>query len=100
MKRNARPVKKLRRHSEITYYKTKSMNGAKKSDSTLSDKQSLINSKIYQILSQKERTVSTLIELNKTLESEANLTCLNINDPRLDGSFLHYLTQTAQAGEE
>ena len=60
----------------------------------------VLNSKVYQILSKKERTTQTLLELNKALESEVNSSYLNVTDPTLDGSFLHYVVSTAQANDE
>ena len=97
MRRNARPAKKLKKVSELSYYSTRSMIGSKKSESSLEKMSTL---KIYQILSIKERTVSTLLELNKALESDSNLASLNTVDSSMDGSFLHFLVQTAQANDE
>ena len=57
-------------------------------------------SAVYRILCKKERTLKTLNELNCSLKNKENLQLLNANDPALDGTFLHLLTQTAQANDE
>jgi hypothetical protein len=94
MRRNDGPSKRLKRqNSENNYQKFKVMHDLKRDER-------VTNSKIYQILSRKERTTQTLLELNKALESEVNLSFLNVTDPALDGSFLHYVTSTAQANDE
>ena len=63
--------------------------------------QNLIKSSaIFKILSKKERTFKTLNELNYALKSKESLNLLNVNDPILDGTFLHFLTQSAQSNDE
>ena len=61
---------------------------------------SIKTSAVYRILSKKERTFKTLNELNCALKSKENLQLLNTNDPVLDGTFLHFLTQSAQSDDE
>ncbi len=54
-------------------------------------------SKIYELLNKKDRNLITLFELNTLLEENQ----LNINDTSLiDGTYLHYLTQTAKPNDE
>ena len=43
--------------------------------------------------------MATLHELNEALD-DIPTSSLNVTDPLIDGSFLHYLTQTANANEE
>lgn len=94
MRRNDRPAKRVRRrNSENNYQTFNIMHDLKREER-------VINSKIYQILSKKERTTQTLLDLNKALESDVNLSYLNVTDPALDGTFLHYVVNTAQANEE
>lgn len=58
------------------------------------------NNYIYQLLSKNERNMSLLHDLNLVLKSDSNLSLLNLNDPALGGSLLHYLTQTAQSTDK
>jgi hypothetical protein len=55
-------------------------------------------SKLYKILSVEERSVAVLKELNREL-SAADVAVLSLEDPEI-GTYLHYLTQTAQATDE
>ncbi|CAF0745128.1 unnamed protein product [Brachionus calyciflorus] len=64
-------------------------------------KPSILFNAIFNLLSSKERNLSTLIELNNLLNSNSNVSdILNSYDKNLDGSFLHYVTQTAQSGDD
>ena len=56
-------------------------------------------SAIFKILKKKERTFSTLKKLNKLLRNRD--LDLDVNDPIiLNGSYLHYLTQSAKSNDE
>lgn len=55
-------------------------------------------SPILKLLKKKERKLSHLKKLNLLLKDKQ--IDLNINDPILDGSYLHYLTQTAKTNDE
>lgn len=68
--------------------------------SSINDPVSKEKNKIFQLLSSKERNLSTLNELNNLLKTDASIALLNLNDPSIDGSLLHFLTQTAQATDE
>jgi hypothetical protein len=68
------------------------------SESNLQD-YSIKKSAIFKILKKKERTYSTLKKLNKLLRNRD--LDLDINDSViLDGSYLHYLTQSAKSNDE
>lgn len=55
-------------------------------------------SPILRILKKKERKLAHLIKLNDVLKNRD--VDLNRNDSVLDGSYLHYLTQTAKTNDE
>ena len=59
----------------------------------------LTTSPIFLILNKKKRNVETLIELVSALK-EISLLQLNTNDASMDGTFLHFLTKTAQINDE
>lgn len=58
------------------------------------------NNKIFVILNKKVRNNETLKELLDVLNEPANLVDLNIRDPAIEGSFLHFLTLTAGPTEQ
>ena len=60
----------------------------------------LKSSKIYQIINKKSRDKTTLFELNEELHNETKKENLNLIDNEIDGTYLHYLAQTAQSTEE
>ncbi|RMZ94000.1 ankyrin repeat [Brachionus plicatilis] len=56
---------------------------------------------ILKLLNPKERNLKALKDLNNLLGSQHNMPfILNLNDGKVDGSFLHYLTINTQAGDE
>ena len=60
----------------------------------------LTTSSIFLILNKKDRNTETLKELVDVLKLEENVKNVNFKDPAIDGSFLHFLTATAQPNEE
>jgi hypothetical protein len=55
-------------------------------------------SSIYKILKKKDRTYASLKKLNSILKKR-DIDC-NAKDPLIDGSYLHFLTQTAKTNDE
>ncbi len=56
--------------------------------------------KIFLVLNKKDRKLENLQELLEVLRDPANLTDINIRDDAIEGSFLHFLTLTAQPNEQ
>jgi hypothetical protein len=62
---------------------------------------SVVDSIIFKILKKRQKDEHKhLDELNKALRDEKNSKLLTKNDTKIYGSFLHYLTQTAQKDDE
>jgi len=56
--------------------------------------------KIFLVLNKKDRKLETLQELLSVLKEPSNLIDINIRDDAINGSFLHFLTLTAQPNEQ
>lgn len=54
---------------------------------------------VFLILNKKNRNAETLLELVSSLK-DISLSQLNISDPSMDGTFLHFVTKTAQINDE
>lgn len=68
------------------------------SDSNFQESGTSKKSPILKILKRKERKITHLQKLNDVLKNRE--VDLNRNDQVLDGSYLHYLTQTAKTNDE
>ena len=56
--------------------------------------------RIFLVLNKKDRKLETLQELIEVLKDPLNLTDINSRDDAIEGSFLHFLTLTAQPNDQ